>query len=461
MRMKKFQLLCFVTLAVVFFWIIWFNRSAVSTISRDELLVDSPQQNIFLNHDLPGKKPNKDASSKNKSNSVVAILDLPTNLNSVDLRGWEVFGSEEAMLWAGRKETESEDERPTPALTFKDRVFYLNEMPFRIFSGAMHYFRVVPEYWMDRLKKLKACGLNTVETYVPWNLHEPSPGIFDFKGILNLRKFINMAAELGLYVILRPGPYICSEFEFGGLPGWLLADPHMRVRTNYRNYIKYVNKYWSVLLPMMLDLQFTEGGPIIMFQVENEYSSYGVDHNHVKLLLYMMREYGVRELVVTSDNVFQLLKDHPEFDVSKYALNTINGHKIDENHLEFVQKQNQHFPIMVMELWCGWFDWWRHDHTTGNIKTLKKTLTYLLDHGGSFNLYMFLGGTNFGFTSGAANLTRYEVVTTSYDYGAALSEAGDTTPKYFLVRDELLKFYKKLGIPYLPEVPPNLPKASY
>ncbi|RUS78520.1 hypothetical protein EGW08_013732, partial [Elysia chlorotica] len=197
-----------------------------------------------------------------------------------------------------------------------------------------------------------------------------------------------------------------------------------------------------------------------MFQVENEYLSYGKDSNHVKLLLYMFRKYGLKELIITSDHEFDWR--NKMLDLSKYALHTINGDQLDIRHMEFVKSQSPHFPIMVMELWCGWFDVWKNrKHQTQDSRLLNQFLSFLINNGSSFNLYMFIGGTNFGFTNGAINITKYEVITTSYDYDAPLTEAGDTTPKYFLIRELLLEFYKSIGIPYLPEVPPNLPKGNY
>ncbi|KAH9491665.1 Beta-galactosidase-1-like protein 2 [Bulinus truncatus] len=349
-------------------------------------------------------------------------------------------------------------------LTFYNRTFYLNNKPFRIFSGAVHYFRIVPEYWKDRLMKLKACGLNTVETYVPWNLHEPSPGVFRFEGILNLRAFLTLAAELGLFVILRPGPYICSEFDFGGLPGWLLRDPHMKVRSNYPGYISAVSKYFSVLLPYVNDLQFSEGGPIIMYQVENELNSYSDDVQHLKLIVYLMKSLNVKELLVTSDHKFgERYVLNSKIDFSHYALLTDNLKNFKDSSYNIIKKLNKHFPYMVMELWTGWFDYWgQRKHSISPPKVLEETLNLILAVGGSFNLYMFIGGTNFGFTSGANNFSgNYKPLVTSYDYDAILTESGDITPKYHVVRNCLLAFYKTIGIKSLPVIPKDTRKVQY
>ncbi|CAG5135510.1 unnamed protein product, partial [Candidula unifasciata] len=208
---------------------------------------------------------------------------------------------------------------------------------------------------------------------------------------------------------------------------------------------------------------FTEGGPIIMFQVENEYSAYGKNTDHLKLLVYLMKGHGVKELLVTSDHKFKdKYVENKALDFSKYALPTDNFDIKKSNSFSLIRKLNKHFPVMVMEFWTGWFDFWgQGKHSTPNIKELEKSLNFILDEGGSFNLYMFIGGTNFGFTSGANNFTGYQPLVTSYDYDAILSEAGDITAKYNLVRNKLLKFYKSIGVNDLPKVPPNTPKASY
>jgi len=169
-------------------------------------------------------------------------------------------------------------------LSIEQDTFLLDGQPFRILSGAMHYFRVHPQYWRDRLLKLKAMGLNTLETYVAWNLHEPQNGKFDFSGWLDLEAYIRLAGELGLYVIVRPGPYICAEWEFGGLPAWLLADPAMQLRCVYPPYIEAVGEYFNELIPRLAKLQSTRGGSVIAVQVENEYGSYGNDQRYLKFI---------------------------------------------------------------------------------------------------------------------------------------------------------------------------------
>ncbi|MBP1571641.1 MAG: beta-galactosidase, partial [Oscillospiraceae bacterium] len=186
-------------------------------------------------------------------------------------------------------------------VTIQDDKFLMDGKPYRIISGAMHYFRIVPEYWEDRLKKLKACGFNTVETYTCWNLHERKEGVFDFSGILDIEKYIETAAKLGLNVIIRPGPYICAEWELGGLPSWLLSYPDMSLRCYDPLYLEKVKPYYKQLLSRIKPHLSTNGGNVIMMQVENEYGSYGNDKEYLKQVENIYRENGIDCLLFTSD----------------------------------------------------------------------------------------------------------------------------------------------------------------
>ncbi|KAK3103421.1 hypothetical protein FSP39_019072 [Pinctada imbricata] len=257
----------------------------------------------------------------------------------------------------------------------------------------MHYFRVHPDYWMDRLRKMRACGLNTVETYVPWNLHEEYPGKFDFSGFLDVRKFIQQAQEAGLYVIFRPGPYICAEWDLGGLPSWLLRDPNMKVRTNYGPYQQAVQRFFNELLPKVADLQALRGGPIIAVQVENEFGSYSDEIDH----LLFIKE--VKILIA-------------------YALPTVNFPNMEDGRklFDMVRQWSKEFPLMVMEFWPGWFDHWGQAHKGLSIPLFEECLTGILEAGASFNMYMFHGGTNFGFMAGANYFegSHYKPDVTSY-----------------------------------------------
>ena len=176
--------------------------------------------------------------------------------------------------------------------------FYIDGKPVKIISGGIHYFRIVPEYWRDRLEKLKAMGCNTVETYVPWNMHEPKKGQFNFSGMLDIERFIKTAQELGLYVIVRPSPYICAEWEFGGLPAWLLKEDGMRLRGCYEPYLKHVKEYYDRLFQILTPLQITKGGPVIMFQVENEYGYYGDDTEYTTRIRQKYTIYLIKDAII-------------------------------------------------------------------------------------------------------------------------------------------------------------------
>lgn len=307
--------------------------------------------------------------------------------------------------------------------------FYLNEHPIKIISGAIHYFRVVPEYWRDRLEKLRLMGCNTVETYVPWNLHEPLEGEYDFNQRLNLRKFIKTAHDVGLYVILRPSPYICAEWEFGGLPFWLLNYPNMRLRFEYQPFMDKIDRYFSKLLTQVNDLQITKDGPIIMMQVENEYGGYANDHGYLKAMAKMMIQKGVEVPLVTSDGPWGDMLENGS--IPEVALPTINcGSKVKEHFQRLRDFHGEKRPLMVMEFWIGWFDaWGDKKHHTTSVEDATKELSDILEEG-SVNIYMFHGGTNFGFTNGANYYDKLAPDVTSYDYDALLTEWGEITPKY-------------------------------
>lgn len=349
------------------------------------------------------------------------------------------------------------------SLTFQNGQFLLDGKPFRIFSGAMHYFRVPPEYWKDRLLKMKACGLNTVETYVAWNLHEEYPTEFNFSGFLDVRKFIQLAHEVGLYVIFRPGPYICAEWDFGGLPSWLLRDPQMKVRSNYPPYQEAADRFFAELLPKIVDLQHLNGGPIIAVQVENEFGSYSNEVQHLLFIKQLLLKYGIKELLLTSENIFGMERA-PFY---QHALPTANFPNMEDGQklFDMIRKWSPDFPLMVTEFWTGWFDHWGNEEHKGlSLPLFEECFRGILNAGASFNMYMFHGGTNFGFMSGANWFkgSTYKPDVTSYDYDAPLSEAGDVTPKYNKAREIIIELgLKSQGIDCLPDPPPNTVKASY
>lgn len=336
-------------------------------------------------------------------------------------------------------------------LEIKNKKFYMDSKPFDIYSGAMHYFRTVPEYWEDRLTKLKAAGFNTVETYVCWNLHEKKPGEFDFSGILDIEKYLEIAQKVGLYAIVRPGPYICAEWDFGGLPAWLLKDKNMQIRCMYPDYLKCVERFYKELLARLVPHLESHGGNIIAMQVENEYGSYGNDKEYLRYVEKLTRDCGIDCLLFTSDgNTNNMISGGSLPDIYK-VLNFGSRSRTAFNVLKGFENDG---PNMCGEFWCGWFDHWRDKHHTRNSLEIVNEIKGFIDNGASFNMYMFHGGTNFGFTAGANQNQGhgYEPTVTSYDYCAMLTECGDYTPAYHAVRKLLCE---KQGIepPELPESP--------
>ncbi len=315
--------------------------------------------------------------------------------------------------------------------------FYLDGKPFRIISGSIHYFRVVPEYWRDRLEKLKSIGMNTVETYIPWNMHEPEKGKFVFDGLCDVVKFVKLAEELGLYVILRPSPYICAEWEFGGLPGWLLSGEGMRLRVSDPVFMKHVQEYYQVLLPILEPLQITEGGNVILMQIENEYGYFGNDRQYMEQMRDLLRAGGIKVPLITSDSPTD---ESLEGGSVEGALPTGNFGSHTKERFEILKKHVRGGPLMCAEFWVGWFDHWGNGgHMRGNLNQSAADLDEML-RTGHVNVYMFIGGTNFGFMNGSNYYDALTPDVTSYDYDAVLTEAGDFAEKYRVYREIIGKY---------------------
>ena len=316
--------------------------------------------------------------------------------------------------------------------------FYLNGEKIKIISGGMHYFRVVPEYWRDRLEKIKAMGCNTVESYVAWNMHEPKKGEFNFSGMCDLKKFIETAAELGMYVIIRPSPYICAEWELGGLPAWLLKEDGMRFRSSYKPFLDAVDDYYKELFKILTPLQITKGGPIIMFQIENEYGAYGEDTEYLESIRDMMVKYGADVPMFTSDGPWH---DYLACGGIPGTLQTANFGSKGHEQFEILRKRiGENKPLMCTEFWVGWFDaWGDKKHNTGNTEEHVRDLDEILSEG-SVSIYMAHGGTNFGFMNGSNYYDELKPDVTSYDYDALITEDGELTEKYRGFRDVIAKY---------------------
>ncbi len=322
-------------------------------------------------------------------------------------------------------------------LTISGDQFMLDGKPFRILSGSMHYFRVPREYWDDRLEKARLMGLNAIETYVSWNLHEPKPGEFHFEGNLDIEAFIKAAARHGLKVILRPGPYICSEWDFGGLPAWLLKDPHMRVRCSYPPFLAAMDRFFEVLLNPLIPLQYSHGGPIIMVQVENEYGSYGDDKAYLAYIRDSLKRMGIVEFLFTSDGE---QGRNLKAGMLEGTFATVNFDHAPEHAFKLLRELQPEGPLMCSEFWDGWFDHWNLWHNIRPAGGVTRIFERMLKLGASVNLYMWHGGTNFGFMNGANHVFgKYLPIINSYDYDAPLSEAGDITRKYHALRNAIRK----------------------
>ncbi len=321
---------------------------------------------------------------------------------------------------------------------WKGESFLLDGKPFQIISGSMHYPRVPREYWRDRLRKLRSMGLNTLCTYCFWNLHEPERGQYDFSGNLDVAAYIKMAQEEGLWVLLRPGPYICSEWDFGGLPAWLLRTPDIRVRTTDPRFLKPAGEYLRRLGKEVAGLQIIHGGPILMVQVENEYGSFGHDHVYMGAIRRLIQEAGLQVTLYTSDGSGP---SELEGGTLPGVLSVVNFGAGDASR-EFANfaKFRQNVPRMCGEYWVGWFDHWGEQHHEVALDAVVRGLDWMLAQGISVNLYMAHGGTSFGFMGGANFDKVYQPDISSYDYDSPLDEAGRPTEKFFGFRETIKKY---------------------
>ncbi|MHB8839809.1 MAG: beta-galactosidase [Gemmatimonadaceae bacterium] len=319
--------------------------------------------------------------------------------------------------------------------TFSPTDFLLDGKPYQIRSGEMHPARIPAEYWRHRIQMAKAMGLNTIAAYIFWNYHETSEGRFDFAtGNRDIARFIRIAQEEGMWVILRPGPYVCAEWDFGGLPPYLLQDPNLRIRSMYPRYIAAAERYMARLAGVVRPLLVTHGGPILMVQVENEYGSYGNDRRYMQHLRDTWVKLGVDVPFFTADGPTPYMLEAGS--VTGAAVGLDSGS--EEKHWDLARAIVPGVPVFSSETYPGWLTHWGEPWAAPSVDDLKKEVDFLLTAKKSFNLYVVHGGTNFGFTAGANSGGKgYEPDLTSYDYDAPIDEQGRATPKYAMLRAQI------------------------
>ncbi|HKS49634.1 MAG TPA: glycoside hydrolase family 35 protein [Amycolatopsis sp.] len=338
-----------------------------------------------------------------------------------------------------------------PEFAIGEHDFLLDGRPFRILSGALHYFRVHPDHWADRIDKARRMGLNTIETYVAWNAHAPEPGKFDLTGGLDLDRFLRLIADAGMYAIVRPGPYICAEWDNGGLPVWLFRDPEVGVRRYEPRYLAAVREYLGRVLGVVTPHQISRGGPVILVQIENEYGAFGDDKRYLEALVEYTRAAGITVPLTTVDQpTGEMLTAGGLAGLHKTG--SFGSRPLER--LATLRAHQPTGPLMCSEFWNGWFDHWGAHHHTTPVDQAAADLDAMLAAGASVNLYMFHGGTNFGLTNGANDKGVYQPLVTSYDYDAPLDEAGNPTAKYHAFREVISRYHEVPGTP-----PPPAPPA--
>lgn len=329
--------------------------------------------------------------------------------------------------------------------------FLRDGRPHQVISGALHYFRVHPEQWQDRIRKARLMGLNTIETYVAWNAHEPRRGEWDATGWNDLGRFLDLVHAEGMDAIVRPGPYICAEWHNGGLPNWLTGGERA-LRSSDPDFLADVSEYLSRVYEIVAPRQIDRGGPVVLVQIENEYGAYGSDKAYLQALVALTRDSGITVPLTTVDQPQdQMLAGGSLPELHK----TGSFGSRSAERLATLRAHQPTGPLMCSEFWDGWFDWWGGVHHTTDVATAASDLDALLAAGASVNIYMFHGGTNFGLTNGANHKGRYLPIVTSYDYDAPLDEAGNPTEKFFAFRDVIAKY-----APVPEEVPEALPAPA-
>ncbi len=323
--------------------------------------------------------------------------------------------------------------------TMNEDNFLMDGKPVKVISGEIHYTRVPRIHWKDRLQRMKAMGINTISTYIFWNAHESAPGQWDFSGNLDFVEFVKEAKNLGLWVIVRPGPYICGEWELGGLPAWLLKTPAAALRSTDPAYLTPALNYLDKVTAMLAPLQVTQGGPIIMAQIENEYGSFGFDKSYLEQHLAVIKKNLSGVIPFTSDTSVEWSLKYGDLNGVLASVTFLNG---ADNAFNLVRKVKGKTPRMNSEFWVGWFDsWGKPKYFLADTSNFEKDLRWMLGNNTSPNIYMAHGGTTFGFMNGANMTEAYDPEVTSYDYTAPISENGFLTERFFKIRNIIQQYY--------------------
>lgn len=334
--------------------------------------------------------------------------------------------------------------------------FLLDGKPFQIISGEMHPARIPHQYWKHRIQMAKAMGCNTIAAYVFWNYHEQEQGSFDFSsGNHNIAEFIRLVQEEGMWVLLRPGPYVCAEWEFGGLPPYLLRIPDIKVRCLDARYMEAVERYVTALSAQVKPLLVSNGGPIIMVQVENEYGSYGNDKQYMSRLKELWQQQGINVPFYTADGPTAFMLEAGTVDSAAIGLDSGSS----DADFAAAARQNPDVPAFSSESYPGWLTHWGEKWARPDPAGIVREVKYLLDNKRSFNLYVIHGGTNFGYFAGANSGGKgYEPDLTSYDYDAPINEQGNATPKYMELRKLISSYQRGRAVP---RVPAPIPTMSF
>lgn len=343
--------------------------------------------------------------------------------------------------------------------SFGNGAFLLDGKPFRIISGEMHPARIPREYWRHRIRMARAMGCNTIAVYLFWNYHESAPGVWDFKtGNHDIAAFIRICREEKMWVLLRPGPYVCAEWDWGGLPFYLLKIPDIKVRCMDPRYMNAVKRYVARVAAELAPLQCDHGGPVLMAQIENEYGSYGNDRTYLETLRKLWRVAGITVPFYTADGPTDFMLEAGSLPGCAIGLDSGGS----DGDFGQAQKQDPHVPAFSSETYPGWLTHWKEKWQRPDTAGVLKEVRYLLSHQRSFNLYVVHGGTNFGYTAGANAFTpvQFQPDVTSYDYDAPIDEQGNATPKYYALR-KLIGEYTGATLPEVPAAVPSMEVAPF